>query len=143
MSVTLLFPVLRGLMRRAFRLGAESHERVVRRIEALLSDMEARLSGGRGSILGGEELSFVDITLASLSGLWLQPPAYGAGKAEAERFPANLVPAEMLGDMDRWRAAYPDLTAYVERLYRDERMSGRQGREPAPVRRGPREADPA
>lgn len=143
MSVTLLYPVLRWLMRRTFRLGAAAHERVVQRIEALLSDMEARLSDGRRSVLGGEELSFVDITLASLSGLWLQPRAYGAGKAEAERMPATLAPAEMLADIDRWRAAYPDLTAYVERLYRDERMSGRSAAGPASsVRRGRREADP-
>lgn len=123
-TALMLYPILRWLMRRAFRLSATAHARVVERIEALLADMESKLSDGRESILGGDTLSFADITLASLSGLWLQPPAYAAGRAEKMRIPDALMPAPMAADIHRWRTAYPRLVDFVERLYEEERFAG-------------------
>jgi glutathione S-transferase len=121
-TASILYPLLRGLMRRAFRLSETAHGRVVVRIEALLSDMESRLSDGRESILGGGGLSFADITLASLTGLWLQPPAYGAGRADKTRIHVELMPAPMAADIHRWRTEYPRLVSFVERLYENERF---------------------
>ena len=128
-AATILYPVLRRLMRRAFRLNEAAHARVVARIEALLSDMDSRLSDGRESILGDGPLNFADITLASLTGLWLQPPAYGAGRADRTRIAVALMPAPMAADIHRWRTAYPRLVEFVERLYGKQRLDGRSDTE--------------
>ncbi|MGD8905958.1 MAG: hypothetical protein PVG58_03605 [Gammaproteobacteria bacterium] len=140
-TASILYPLLRGLMRRAFRLSETAHGRGVARIEGLLSDMESRLSDGRESILGDGRLSFADITLASLTGLWLQPPAYGAGRADKTRIPVELMPAPMAADIHRWRTEYPRLVSFVERLYENERFGAGPdtdaGSAGAPSPRGP------
>ncbi len=120
--VAAAYPVFRILMQRAFRLSDVAHERVVQSIEALLGEMDARLADGRRSLLGGPETGFVDITLAALSGLWVQPAGYAAGRAEFERMDPERLPAAMDVEIRRWREAYPRVTEFVERLYREERL---------------------
>lgn len=129
-AVIALFPLLRRLMRRAFRLGTAAHARVVARIEALLSDLETRLSDGRRAILGGDQADFADITVAALSGLWLQPPEYGRGEADSLRLRDALRIPALEGEVDRWRSSYPRLVEHVERLYREERGTPGPGRGP-------------
>jgi glutathione S-transferase len=121
-----LFPLLRLLMRRAFRLGPTTHERSLAQIGQFLEGAEDRLADGRRNLLGGNESSFVDITLAALSGLWLYPENYGAGKAAATMPNHYGLPAAMRAEIEDWRARFPRLVAHVERLYREERI-------PAPV----------
>ncbi len=84
-AVRLVFPLLKMLISRSFRLSPRAHQKVLANIEACLTSMEERLSDGRQTLLGGNDSSFVDITLAALSGLWLMPSQYGGGRAEGVR----------------------------------------------------------
>lgn len=118
-----LFPVLRMLMIRAFRITDSRHARSVARIEELLGQMEARLGDGRKTLSGNDSVDFVDITFASLSALWVQPAEFGAGKADAVRVTPEQLPADMLADMQRWSKTYPTCRAFIERLYREERTA--------------------
>ncbi len=117
-----LFPLLRALIRRSFRLSPGTRQRVVANIEGCLQTMEKRLSDGRANLLGGPESSFVDLTLASLSGLWVIPPEYGGGRAEGVRADLAALPDGMLADRQRWLHDYPRVSALVQRLYREERV---------------------
>lgn len=118
------YPLLASFLRRAFAISEERYARSVQQIEELLGDIDIRLADGRGSILGDDEISFVDITFASLSGLWLQPDGYAAGKAESCRVARSRLPEPMQRDIERWIEDYPRATRFVERLYREERLPG-------------------
>jgi hypothetical protein len=124
-AIKLLYPLLEGLIKRAFDPD-ENYPAAVERTEALLADTEALLSDGRQTLLGGDSIDYVDLTLASLSALWLQPDEFAAGAYRAEAIEPARLPEKMRADMARWRSAYPATTAHIERLYREERL-------PAPV----------
>ncbi|MGB5209981.1 MAG: glutathione S-transferase C-terminal domain-containing protein [Gammaproteobacteria bacterium] len=130
LAVRVGFPVLRGMIRRAFRLSDRAHRRVLIQISEFLQSMEDRLADGRRTLLGGDQISFVDLTLAGLSGIWLQPPGYGGGQAEGVRLSASSLPQGMIAEMQQWREQFPRVVALVERLYREER-GGTQGGRPA------------
>jgi len=114
-------PLLVFLIRKSFRITQENYERAVERIETLLSDIDTRLADGRTSILGEERINYTDITFAALTGVWLMPKNYGAGKADAVRFEHEQLPARMKADIARWREDYPRATTYVLDLYANER----------------------
>jgi glutathione S-transferase len=122
LSMMILFPAIRAWVRYGFKLKPGSHERIVKLIEEFLGELEQQLSDGRRTLLGGEEISFVDITLAALSGVWLFPPEYGGGKIEAIRLAESDYPTDMAAEIAEWRQKFPQVTAFVERLYRDERL---------------------
>jgi len=127
----LVFPLLKALISRAFRLSPRAHKKVLVNINACLTKMEERLGDGRRTLLGGDETSFVDITLAALSGLWLMPPQYGGGRAEGVRVGADALPADMIADGRRWKGQFPLVAAHIERLYREERGVSAAGIIPA------------
>ena len=116
-----LFPLQRSLIRKAFRITPGHYRRAVENVSALLAETEEKLADGRRSILGGDEINFTDIAFASIMGLWLQPEAYGAGKAETVRLERSRLPEQMLRDMEGWSDRYPLSTAFMERLYAERR----------------------
>jgi glutathione S-transferase len=118
----LLFPLTAAYLRYALSISEGRYHAAAEHIEALLADVDTRLADGRHSILGGDELNFVDITFASIMGLWLQPENYGAGVADAARVAKNELPAPMRADIERWSEDYPRATAFIERLYENERQ---------------------
>jgi hypothetical protein len=81
------------------------------------------LADGRVSILGDESINYVDITFASLSGLWLQPPEYGREKADMVRIDRQRVSSAMQADIERWTDAYPNASGFISRLYEQERQN--------------------
>jgi hypothetical protein len=109
-------------MRRAFSLGAATHDKTLARAGDFLQVIEERLEDGRTTLLGGPEISFVDITFASLSGLWIFPDNYGGGKADRVTPHGFEVPAQMQAEVDAWRQCFPRVVALVERLYATERL---------------------
>jgi len=115
------YPVLKVFMHHAFRLSDKSYAGAVQRIEAFLLEMEKKLADGRRSILNDDEIDYVDITLASISSLWLQPSEFAAGKSDAARLELEQFPEKMHADTNRWRNSYPHTTAFIEKLYREER----------------------
>jgi hypothetical protein len=128
-----LYPLLMAFLRRAFKIDASHYARVVQRIEELLGDIDTRLADGRSSILGGAEPDYTDITFAALSGLWLQPAGYGGGCADGCLLDREQLPEPMQRDVRRWREDYPRAVAFVERLYRDERLDGTKGATAGPT----------
>ena len=118
-----LFPVFRLFLQRAFRISDRQYGKVTARIEAFLDDVESMLADGRRSILGDDETTFVDISFAAISSLWVQPPEFSAGRVVGARIDPAEYPAQMAADVERWRSRFPLSIALVERLYREERNS--------------------
>lgn len=117
----LLFPVLKLLIRKSFRITDANYARAVSRIEELLSETNDWLEDGRKSLLGGEQLNYTDFAFAAMTGLWLMPQGYGGGKAEAVRIEPERAPAGMRKDIEVWAAGYARVAAFVQRLYAEER----------------------
>jgi len=121
--VIALYPVLRFLLRRAFRISHDHYVKAVQHIETVLAEADQSLADGRVSILGDESINYVDITFASFSALWLQPPEFGLEKADAVRIGRQRAPAAMQADIQRWIESYPNATGFITRLYQSERRT--------------------
>lgn len=122
-ALKLLFPLLRLLIRKSFRITETSYQRAVSGIDELLAEADARLADGRKSLLGGDALNYTDFAFAAMTGLWLMPPGYGGGKADAVRIERERAPADMQRDIAAWSSSSPLSVAFVERLYAEERMT--------------------
>ena len=121
-ALRILFPLLKALIRKSFRLTDEHYAKAVHFIDDVLGDVDTRLSDGRLSILGGDTINYTDIAFAALSGPWLRPRGYGGGMADDCRIERDEAPAGMRKDIDRWSEDYPKATAFIERMYADERV---------------------
>ena len=117
----ILFPVLRALIRRSFRITESNYQKSVERIEALLDEANALLADDRPSLLNNGELNYTDLQFAAMSGLWMMCPQYGGGRAAAVRIEPEQAPTAMREDVERWSANFPRAAGFVERLYREER----------------------
>ncbi|MDH3434162.1 MAG: hypothetical protein OEM60_09905, partial [Gammaproteobacteria bacterium] len=122
MSLRLLFPLLGFLIRKSFAITDEHFAKSVLHIDELLSTVDTQLADGRQSILGGDIINYTDITFAAHSGLWMQPEGYGGGMADASRIEREQLPANMRADIERWTEDYPKASAYIVRLYAEERL---------------------
>lgn len=118
----LLFPLTAAYLRFALSISPERYNSASEHIEALLIDVDTRLADGRLSILGGDELNYVDITFASIMGLWANPENYGAGTADDARVSTNELPAAMRADIERWTEDCPRAAAFIVRVYEQERL---------------------
>ena len=116
-ALRVLFPLLARLIRLSFKINDANYGRAVARIESTLGDVNADLTDGRTSLLGGDETNYTDLAFAAFTGLWLMPDAYGGGKAEAVRIEHDRVPDGMRADIERWLEAFPRAVSYVESLY--------------------------
>jgi glutathione S-transferase len=116
------FPLLRFLIRKAFHITPGHFEKSVGHIEDLLAEVESELADGRRSILSGNELNYTDFAFCAIMGLWLQPAGYGGGKADAVRIDPERRPPRMAEQINSWLEKYPLVTAYIEQLYREQRL---------------------
>jgi glutathione S-transferase len=116
-----LFPLLRFLIRKSFRITTENYRKAVERIESCLSGVESRLADGRCSLLGGCEINFSDISFAAISGLWLQPDEFGGGQAGSVKMSTQEILPAMQADITRWSEKFPATTEFIARLYREQR----------------------
>ena len=116
-----LFPILKTLVRRSFRISPDHYAKAVHFIDELLADVDTRLADGRNSILGGDTINYTDITFAAFSALWLQPEGYGGEKAELCRIDRDQMPLAMRADVERWVEDHPKAAAFVEKMYGQER----------------------
>ena len=112
-----LFPLLARLIRFSFKINDTNYARAVAHIEQLLADVDADLTDGRQSLLGGNEINYTDLAFAAFTGLWLMPAGYGGGRADGVRIERDQVPAGMRLDIDRWTDAFPRAVTRVEALY--------------------------
>jgi len=120
-ALRLLYPLLRTLIRKAFRISPRHHEKAVKHLDALLSEVEARLEDGRKSVLGGDEINYTDIAFAAIMGLWAMPPKFGGGKADSVRVEIDRCPTAMQAEVAAWKSNFPRTTAFIERLYEEQR----------------------
>lgn len=117
----LLYPLLRLLIRQAFRITAARHAKAVAHVSALLAEVEERLADGRQSILGGDEINYSDLAFAAIMALWAQPAQFGGGRADAVRVEFDRCPPAMQEEVRAWQQQYPRATAFIERLYQEQR----------------------
>jgi glutathione S-transferase len=117
----LTFPLLRFLIRKSFRITPQRHAKAVDHIGAQLAEVESLLADGRKSILGGDIVNYTDITFAAVMGLWVQPPAYGGGRADEVRVETEQFPSAARQEISHWREQYPMATCFIEQLYQNER----------------------
>jgi len=122
LALKLLFPLLRFLIRKSFRITPGHYQKAVDHIEALLAEVESKLGDGRKSILGGNTINFTDIAFTAIMGAWLQPQGYGGGKADAVRVDRDRCPARMVEVIETWSNTYPLTTGFMEQLYASERL---------------------
>jgi len=122
-----LFPLLAALIRRSFRITPANYEKACHHIESLLAELDATLSDGRASILGGDRHNFTDYQFAAMTGLWLQPRGYGGGKADNVRIERGQATNPMRADIERWSADYPRVVSWVQQLYAEERTWNSKG----------------
>jgi hypothetical protein len=118
-----LYPLTALFVRRVFSITDAHYAKAAEHVEQMLADIDMQLADGRESILGGKTINYVDITFASISGLWMQPDNYGGGMAEASRVARNKLPAPMRADIERWIEDYPRAAAFVIRMYEQERLA--------------------
>ncbi|OUS29226.1 hypothetical protein A9Q99_08920 [Gammaproteobacteria bacterium 45_16_T64] len=126
-AVLTLFPILRFLIRKAFRISTRSFARATEKIEAFLLDVEQNLENDQLSILGNNvestSYNYTDISFAAISGLWLLPEGYGGGKADGVELKHAVLPPAMLNDIERWIQTYPKAVALIEHLYQQRGKS--------------------
>lgn len=124
--IQILYPALAFFLRRTFQITDEHYMKAVEHIDTMLGDVEDLLEDGRESLLGGNQINYVDISFAAISGLWQQPKEYGGGKADACRLAEDKFPQPFQADVSRWRKEYPRAAAFITRLYAEERFEEEQ-----------------
>lgn len=117
-----LQPVLAAMLRRMLGVHEASAAAGLAATKQVFAEVDAMLADGRRYLLGGNELTFVDITFASLAALALFPNGYAG-----ENVTVRDMPLEQL--TPTWRAEVEALRTtpagqFVERLYREERTRG-------------------
>ena len=117
----LLYPLMRVLIRRGFRITPARHAKAVEHVSALLAEVEEKLADGRQSILGGDQVNYSDLAFAAIMGLWAQPANFGGGRADAVRVEFEHCPPAMQEEVRDWQKQFPRAAAYIERLYEQRR----------------------
>lgn len=121
--VFLFRPLLGFLLRKAFRIKPSTQAKVKHKIEDLLSELETCLGDGRQTLLNQAELSFVDISFASLSGIWAYPEGYTNGRAADVLPPASMIPKGLEADIQHWKQQFPACYAFICDLYQHHRIA--------------------
>lgn len=118
----ILYPLSSAYVRYALSVTEERYAAAIQHIDSLLDDVDTRLADGRRSILGGDDINYVDIAFASIMGLWMQPDNYAAGNAAGARVARNRMPAPARADIERWLEDYPRASNFVRRMFAEERV---------------------
>ncbi len=119
--IRLLYPVQVQLMKRAFRLSPAHYTTAKGKILALLADIDAMLGERAVSILGDAAPNYTDFAFAALSSPWVLPGNF-AGLAGPHSLDYARLPEGMRADIEEFRASAPSAFAFVETLYREERL---------------------
>ena len=89
-------------------------------METFLDEIEKRLEDSPDGLMG-DQRSYVDYAFAAQSCLWMPCPGYGGERARDYFPPADAWPQDVARETAAWRARYPRVVAFVERLYASER----------------------
>jgi glutathione S-transferase len=107
------YPLLRALLRRAFRIDAAGAARSQARIEEIFAEVASRLADGR-RFLFGHRFTAADLTFAALASPVLRPPQHPRPYREA------LAPASLTAVQDQLRATAAG--AFALRIYESLRL---------------------
>lgn len=113
-------PLLAAMLRRMLGVTEERAAAGLEATRAVFAEVGAMLSDGR-RYLTGDELSFVDITFASLAALALFPDDYAGRAAAIRTAPLERLPAAWRAEVEALRAT--DAGQFVMRLYREHRLA--------------------
>ncbi len=111
----LLYPVIRGAIRRGLRITPAATKRSIARIDEVFSEMGARLEGG-SRYLAGDQLTAADITFAAFAAPVILPAQYGVPLPTLDEAPEEF--ADLIRRYRKTRTGQ-----FVLELYRDERDS--------------------
>ncbi len=119
-----LYPVLVWLIRKSFRITDARYQVARDGIAGLLDETEKMLADEeQASLLGGDEPNYTDFAFAAMSGPWLWPDGYAAGRANAVRLEPDQTPPGMQDDVAAWLKAYPASVSFIRRLYAEQRVA--------------------
>lgn len=121
LAIVLLYPLNRLLMIRTFAISDAGYAQARERIGEFLHTLDTQLGDGRRDLAGRGTRTYVDFAFAALSGIWVWPARYSGGRADAVRPSFDELPEAMRRDITAWKNSYPRVTAFVERLYAEER----------------------
>jgi glutathione S-transferase len=113
-------PVLRLAVRRMLGVTPARAARALERTRETFDRVDAQLADGR-RYLGGDALSFVDITFASLAALAVLPPEYGGRAIAGRRLGIEELEPDWRAEVEAFRAR--PAGQFVLRLYREERIA--------------------
>ena len=114
-----LHPVLAALLRRMIGVSEANAARGIAKTREVFAEVDAMLADGRKYLMGGDELTFVDITFASLAALILFPDGYTGGSGSLRQLPVDRLPAAWRDEVEALRATRAG--QFVMRLYAEER----------------------
>jgi len=120
--MSMMYPVLRAFLYKGFSISEQGYVEAKQRIDAFLTEMETCCNDGQHSITSGSEIDFIDISFAAISSVWVQPDGYGGGRADSVLIAPEDLPAGLITDQQEWCEKYPQVLAFVERMYREERQ---------------------
>jgi glutathione S-transferase len=111
--ISVLTPVVRALVRQAYKVTPAGAQRSLERVRAVFSTVDSRLSDGR-RYLSGERFTAADLTFASLAA-----PALFPAQCRAVMPTLEAVPAPMRAEIERFRETVAG--QFALRLYAQER----------------------
>lgn len=119
--VRALLPVLRAFLVKGLGITPEATRKSTNRAHSFLEEMEERLATG-GPLMRRGPLHSVDFQFAAFSGPWCDASEYaGAFYSDCYALRLDQYPPSLRHEVTTWREAYPNVVAYVQRLYREER----------------------
>ena len=89
LAIKLVAPLVRPLVRKAYKVTAEGAQRSLERVRSLFADVRERLTDGR-RFLTGDRFTAADLTFAALAAPMLLPPACRAVQPTIEDIPAAM-----------------------------------------------------
>jgi glutathione S-transferase len=113
-------PVLRAAVRKMLGVTSKRGETALERTRQAFDEVDGLLADGRRYLLG-DELSFADITFASLAALAVLPPEYAGGGLHGRRLALEDLDPEWRAEVEAFRRQ--PAGEFVLRLYREERLA--------------------
>ena len=113
-------PLLRFAVRRMLGVHPARAARALERTREAFGRVDDLLADGR-RYLAGDELSFADITFASLAALAVLPPEYGGRAIDGRRLGIEDLEPDWRAEVEAFRAR--PAGQFVLRLYREERLA--------------------
>ncbi|MEM1261079.1 MAG: glutathione S-transferase N-terminal domain-containing protein [Pseudomonadota bacterium] len=121
--IQLMYPLLEGMIARAFRLSPTNHDKVVTRLHEALQPFEERLRRNNPYLLGTNTADYCDIAFAAINALWRMPDGYGGGRADHVIIALEQLPPAMREETETLAAGFPAVSEFIDRLYLKERRT--------------------